>query len=243
LAYAKKEFGVFGSKYIRDIQRLMGSLLYTMPRNALMQTAKQQQQLQQSIPLKQSPYADLTSPDLWNDLVHCFMRDYCALLGLSTDPPLQVCVNVGATAIPTMIKLKSVLDSRRSDKVEMWSLADELPVEIPLPKTNRYHSIFACPVSREQTTDWNPPMMLPCGHVISRESLARLSKGKGGGGAGNIPVTASPVTTNLSSEAGGGDAPTPAMPDPLEGISSASKVKCPYCPMESTVGQSLRVQF
>jgi hypothetical protein len=34
-----------------------------------------------------------------------------------------------------------------------------------------------CPVSKEQTTDANPPMMMPCGHVIAHESLEKLSKG------------------------------------------------------------------
>lgn len=50
-------------------------------------------------------------------------------------------------------------------------------VEIPLPSNRRYHSIFACPVSKEQSTPTNPPMLLPCGHVIARESLARLARG------------------------------------------------------------------
>ena len=31
-------------------------------------------------------------------------------------------------------------------------------------------------MSKEQTTDENPPMMMPCGHVIARDSLKRLGK-------------------------------------------------------------------
>jgi hypothetical protein len=50
-------------------------------------------------------------------------------------------------------------------------------VEIPLPPAYHFHSIFVCPVSKDQTTDDNPPMMLPCGHVIALESLQRLAKG------------------------------------------------------------------
>ena len=50
-------------------------------------------------------------------------------------------------------------------------------VEIPLPPSYLFHSIFVCPVSKEQTTDENPPMMMPCGHVIANDSLQRLSKG------------------------------------------------------------------
>ena len=51
-----------------------------------------------------------------------------------------------------------------------------MQIEIPLPFENRYHSIFACPVSKEQSTDQNPPMMMGCGHVITKDSLQKLSK-------------------------------------------------------------------
>ena len=33
-----------------------------------------------------------------------------------------------------------------------------------------FHSIFACPVSKDQSTDTNPPMLLPCGHVLCQVS-------------------------------------------------------------------------
>ena len=50
-------------------------------------------------------------------------------------------------------------------------------IEIPLPPEYRFHSVFSCPVSKEQASEVNPPMMLGCGHVIAKESLAKLSKG------------------------------------------------------------------
>ncbi|KAJ3224625.1 hypothetical protein HK099_008170 [Clydaea vesicula] len=58
-----------------------------------------------------------------------------------------------------------------------WSAAGELPVEIPLLNSQRYHSIFSCPVTKEQGSEENPPMMINCGHVVAKESLNRLSKG------------------------------------------------------------------
>ena len=42
----------------------------------------------------------------------------------------------------------------------------------------RYHSIFACPILRQQSSDENPPMRLTCGHVISRDALNKLSTGQ-----------------------------------------------------------------
>ncbi len=53
---------------------------------------------------------------------------------------------------------------------------EELPVELELGKEFVFHSIFACPVSREQSTNDNPPTMLPCGHVLCRMSIVRLVK-------------------------------------------------------------------
>lgn len=50
-------------------------------------------------------------------------------------------------------------------------------IEIPLPPAYHFHSIFVCPVSKEQATDTNPPMMMPCGHVLAKDSLDRISKG------------------------------------------------------------------
>ena len=43
---------------------------------------------------------------------------------------MMIAVNVGSTAIPAVLKVKSVMDERRKErpKVEMWTMADELPV-------------------------------------------------------------------------------------------------------------------
>ncbi len=39
-----------------------------------------------------------------------------------------------------------------------------------------FHSIFACPVSKDQSTAENPPMLLPCGHVLCKVSVAKIAK-------------------------------------------------------------------
>ena len=67
-------------------------------------------------------------------------------------------------------------------------------------------------------------MMLPCGHIISRESLVRLAKGKPGGAPPTLPSTQDET-------------------DPFAGVNMNTKVKCPYCPTESPVGHALRVRF
>ena len=60
-----------------------------------------------------------------------------------------------------------------------FALLTPAQIEIPLPPENRYHSVFACPVSKDQSTEQNPPMMMSCGHVVSKDSLLKLSKTSG----------------------------------------------------------------
>ena len=50
-------------------------------------------------------------------------------------------------------------------------------VEVDLGPQYRYHSLFACPILRQQCTDANPPVRLSCGHVISRDALNKLTNG------------------------------------------------------------------
>jgi hypothetical protein len=48
--------------------------------------------------------------------------------------------------------------------------------ELELGREFVFHSVFACPVSREQSSPDNPPMLLPCGHVLAKQSLQKIAK-------------------------------------------------------------------
>lgn len=50
-----------------------------------------------------------------------------------------------------------------------------MQVEINMGPDAQFHSIFACPILRQQTSDNNPPMRLLCGHVISRDAINKMS--------------------------------------------------------------------
>ncbi|MEQ2202364.1 E3 ubiquitin-protein transferase rmnd5b [Xenoophorus captivus] len=56
-----------------------------------------------------------------------------------------------------------------------FSLCLHVEIEIDLGKKCWYHSVFACPILRQQTSESNPPMKLICGHVISRDALNKLT--------------------------------------------------------------------
>ncbi|KAI0831195.1 Sfi1 spindle body protein-domain-containing protein [Trametes gibbosa] len=156
IQYARTNFPPFFSEHGAEIGRLMNAVAY-LPLSRLMK----------------SPYADLASPSVQADLEELFATEYCGSNGLSRQPSLKVVCDIGGGgALARIEKGRKVMRERKSE----WSQTDELPIEIPLPSENRYHSVFACPVSKEQSTDANPPMMMACGHVVTKESLQKLSK-------------------------------------------------------------------
>ncbi|KAK0210699.1 CTLH/CRA C-terminal to lish motif domain-containing protein [Desarmillaria ectypa] len=154
LEYANSSMRMFYDHHEDEFKRLMACLAF-LPLSRL----------------KTSPYADLASPSLHWDLEPLFAKEYCASLGMSKQVPLKVVTEIGGGgALAKIEKGKRVMRERKSE----WSQADELPIEIPVPSENRYHSIFTCPVSKEQSTESNPPVMMACGHVIAGDSLQKL---------------------------------------------------------------------
>lgn len=155
LQYAREEFQAFSGRYLLELRQLAGAMAFCSN-------------------LEESPYKSIfDNQTAWEEVATSFTREFCALMELSAESPLYIAATAGAIALPTLLKLQNIMQQKRTE----WTTANELPVEIPLPPSYQFHSIFVCPVSKEQTTDQNPPMMMPCGHVIAQESLLRLSKG------------------------------------------------------------------
>ena len=124
--------------------------------------------------LPASPYRDIfDTKAAFDDVSLSFTRDFCSLLGFSAESPLYVAVTAGSIALPRLIKYMAYMRDKKTE----WTTDQELGFETPLPRTMVYHPIFVCPVSKEQTTDRNPPMRLHCGHVISKDSLHNMAKG------------------------------------------------------------------
>lgn len=153
LQYSRK-FQSFAKGHSAEIQQLMGCFLY----------------IRQG--LSSSPYASLLSESMWDDVHSTFAHDACKLLGLSVDSPLHSAFIAGCQALPALLAIKSVIEQRQCSGI--LSNNDELPIDIDLDNSQQYHSIFACPILRQQTTEKNPPMRLVCGHVISQDALNKL---------------------------------------------------------------------
>lgn len=155
--YARYYLMPFVGSHEREIQALLCAVMYAGPK------------------LATSPYAGFLDPSLWREISDLFVKDACALMGLSVESPLSVVVNAGCKALPALLNIKQVMHQRQVSGV--WSVKDELPIEIDLGPKCRYHSIFACPILRQQTTEENPPLRLTCGHCISKDALSKLSNG------------------------------------------------------------------
>ncbi|KAJ2809380.1 hypothetical protein H4S07_003222 [Coemansia furcata] len=154
LAYAREWFPQAEPSRLPEIAHLMGVLMY-------------QRRLQSS------PYAALFAGSRWAEGAAAVAAAFCAVAGLATSSPLAVSVAAGARALAVVAKVSGLLREKRVE----WSQQDELPVEVPLPDDMRFHSVFACPVSKEQASADNPPMALPCGHVVCKASLDKLARG------------------------------------------------------------------
>lgn len=155
LQYAQTTFKDFQHRYASEISQLMGAFPYYQN-------------------IHDSPYHPLfDNESSWNEAASSFTKEFCSLLGLSPESPLFVAATAGCIALPLLAKAQEIMRINRTD----WTTAEEMPVPIPLPPAYIFHSIFVCPVSKEQATDRNPPMMMPCAHVICKESLDTYSKG------------------------------------------------------------------
>ena len=91
IKYARQHFAKFISCHEREITSLMGTLPYVGPN------------------LLDSPYGKLLGESLWGEVADLFVKDACALMGLSVESPLAVAVNAGCTALPALLNIKQVI--------------------------------------------------------------------------------------------------------------------------------------
>ncbi|XP_078149809.1 protein RMD5 homolog [Carex rostrata] len=153
LKYARTHLAPLANEHRAEIQKVFACLLWEDR-------------------LDQSPYGDLSSPSHWEELATEMVRQFCGLMGQPFESPLAVTLAAGAEGLPTLLKLAAVMQAKKQE----WQEMKQLPVPLDLPKEYQFHSVFVCPVLREQGSEENPPMLMPCGHVLSRQSILKLSK-------------------------------------------------------------------
>lgn len=154
ISYARDHLQLLDSRHDRDIQHLMGGMIY-------LKTG-----------LENSPYKNFLNCINYEEIEDIFISNACALIEMSVKSPISVAVDAGSIALPALLNINQILSNQGVQNV--WQLRDELPVEIDLGRNLQFHSTFSCPILKQQSTESNPPMRLVCGHVISRDALHKL---------------------------------------------------------------------
>ena len=70
--------------------------------------------------------------------------------------------------------MRQEMDSIRAD---LAARGERLPLDLDLGPAFAFHSTFTCPISKELAAPGNPPVMLPCGHVLALSSITKLARG------------------------------------------------------------------
>ncbi|KAM7263571.1 hypothetical protein ACFE04_001254 [Oxalis oulophora] len=167
LNYAKTKLTAFASNHIADIQKYINCLCWAGN-------------------LERSPYPHLLSTTNWEVAAEELTHQFCSILGQSCESPLSVTVAAGIQGLPPLLKFMTVVAGKKHDwktmkqlpfgKKKEWQTMKQLPVPVELDREFQFHSIFVCPVSKEQASDENPPMLMTCGHVLCKQSINKISK-------------------------------------------------------------------
>jgi len=86
--------------------------------------------------------------------------------------PLSTALRAGAGALEDVAHYRALVGVAGDLAAQA-----ELPLYVEPPA--HFHSVFSCPVSREEAA-WpaNPPVLLSCGHVIATSSMTRLARNR-----------------------------------------------------------------
>eukprot|EP01025_Chloroclados_australasicus_P063284 TRINITY_DN835_c0_g2_i3.p1 TRINITY_DN835_c0_g2~~TRINITY_DN835_c0_g2_i3.p1 ORF type:complete len:407 (+),score=38.96 TRINITY_DN835_c0_g2_i3:391-1611(+) len=168
LDYARQNISKFVHQYPQKVQKLMGYFIFSQCRD--MHTMHNMCNMPNHFNEVLSHYGGFTTylDKYWYDVKEQFIRLCCVVLNQSFKSPLLVTVSAGSIALPQIAKMMKKIGHMKNGLKGM-------PLEIDLGEEFMFHSIFACPVSKEQSTPNNPPMMLPCGHVLCEDSIRNIT--------------------------------------------------------------------
>ena len=115
---------------------------------------------------------------IWQELVSEISQLYCHVHRISQCSPLFMSTVAAAYSLPQYITAHKALDGGKqlADKVSTLNQR-EMATEVNLGPDFTFHNIFMCPVSKETSGLGNNPMLLKCGHVISKHSLNKMTRG------------------------------------------------------------------
>lgn len=147
LEYARGNIQQFSDTHFEEIKHLMGSCLFVNS-------------------AENSPYNEFFKESYVKETLKEIMKEWSKSTNLPTVSCLETIVEAGEQVIPEIVPLAQVAGDK------FWK--NPMPTELKLSPDLKFHSTFVCPVSKEVATAGNPPMMLPCGHLIAKNSMDQL---------------------------------------------------------------------
>ncbi len=106
IQYIRSEIECFEGRHLQELQELCGAVAFRTN-------------------LAGSPYRrTFFNNDTWEYLATSFTQEFCSLLGLSAESPLYIAATAGAIALPTLLKLQTIMKEKRTE----WTTQQELPV-------------------------------------------------------------------------------------------------------------------
>ncbi|KAI3380895.1 hypothetical protein SNEBB_002414 [Seison nebaliae] len=157
LCYSRN-FSKFSTSHTKEVQELMGMQIYL-----------------RSDVVNQDQYRDLFNNYRWYDLSMKLRECYSNHLQIPIYSPLSIAVECGSYCFAAVENLGNTVHSHLGKICDR----DELPIDVndhlSVCEKRSKHSIFSCPILKQQTTEFNPAVRLECGHAISKEALVRLT--------------------------------------------------------------------
>jgi len=128
--------------------------------------------------IQHSPYANLFTPEnikkLWQQAKNDFLRIAFKLFNKPILSPILLSFIASTLSLPILLKFYSLVS--KESTAQIISTQEAVPsVEIDLGGSYAYHSTFVCPVNKSQATNTNPPVLLKCGHVISKDAMLKIA--------------------------------------------------------------------
>ena len=147
MEYARNYMQDFADTHLEEIKQLMCSCLFANRS-------------------ENSPYSEMFADGYPKEIVKEMLREWSEVSGIPPVSPLQTILRTGDQVIAELIPLTQLAGDK------FW--ASPVPTELKLDPELVFHSTFVCPVSKEVATLNNPPIMLPCGHLIAKHSMEKL---------------------------------------------------------------------
>lgn len=146
LEYAQKFLSQYAENHLEEIKHLMGACLFCKNPS-------------------ESPYAGLFGEGYVQEVVKDILKEWGKCSDFPALNEIEVLLKAAEEAIPQIMPVAQI-----SSKI--WT--NPLPAEIKLSQELKFHSTFVCPISKEVATVNNPPILLPCGHLIAKNTMDRL---------------------------------------------------------------------